>query len=139
MKKIALTLLATSLCGCPANPKVIKVQNGNEYSLSCGNISMEINAAKQAKLDAHEEDHFRFSDIFPPTGVISIVNIWRADSHATDRLELLEKIYQARGCNTEASSVPAPINQGNMPVYPPQNAVTQQDGGYPEFDGAPVD
>lgn len=132
MKRFILPLFAISLCGCPANPKIIKVQNGNEYSLSCDQLAIEINAAKQAKLDAHAEDHFRASDMFPPTGAMSVANIWRADSHATDRIELLNKLAQEKGCDRGGL-----IPQGNnMP--PPQGMMMPQGGDLP-YDDAPIE
>ena len=98
MKKLLLPIMALALAGCPANPKIIAISNGNEHSLSCPQLEYEIQLAKQLKIDAHAEDKFRFSNIFPPTGAMSVANIWRADSHATKRLELLNNIALEKGC-----------------------------------------
>lgn len=98
MKKLFLPLIAGLLAGCPASPKIVKIETGNENMLNCQQLGMEIAAAEQAKTDAHAEDKFRFSNMFPPTGAMSVANIWRADSHATKRLELLNNIAKQKGC-----------------------------------------
>jgi len=98
MKKPLLIILSIALFGCPATPKIIDVENGNERQLSCQQLSMEINIAEQAKAAAHAQDHFRAADIFPPTGMISVANIWRAGDHATERLALLNRIANEKGC-----------------------------------------
>jgi hypothetical protein len=98
MKKFLLPIFAITLFGCPANPKIIQIETGNERQMTCPQLQDEIAAAKQAKIDAHAEDNFRFGNIFPPTGAISVSNIWRADSHATRRLELLNNIAHEKGC-----------------------------------------
>ena len=98
MKKLILPIAAFLITGCPANPKIVKVETGNEYALGCPQLHVEIAQAKQAKIDAHEEDKFRFSNIFPPTGAMSVANIWRADANATKRLKLLNQIALQKGC-----------------------------------------
>lgn len=98
MKKPLLIIISIALFGCPATPKIIEVENGNERQLNCQQLAMEINSAEQAKLAAHAEDHFRAADIFPPTGAISVANIWRAGDHAVARLELLNRIANEKGC-----------------------------------------
>jgi len=121
MKKLILPLFAVALCGCPANPKIIEVQNGKEEHLSCQQLDIEITNAKQAKTDAHAEDNFRFGNIFPPTGIMSVQRIMRADANATKRLELLNKIAQEKGCmnNSRQSNYPnyngAPIEYHHTP------------------------
>lgn len=104
MKKFILALCVVALCACPARPKIISVKNGDEHQLTCEQLDLEIAAAQQAKLNAHTEDKFRASDIFPPTGVISVANIWRAHDHAVARLELLNKTALEKGCTNPPQS-----------------------------------
>lgn len=110
MKRLVLALATLTLCACPASPKVIDIKNGNEQNLSCEQLQSEITAATQAKTDAHAEDNFRFSNIFPPTGILSTFNISRAHDHSTARLELLNKISMDKGC----TNVPYSSNSNYM-------------------------
>ncbi len=124
MKRLFFLLTTLAVCGCPATPKIVAIEQGNERQLNCTQLNNEIQAAEQAKLDAHKDDKFRFSDIFPPTGVISVANIWRAGDHAVARLELLNKIAQEKGCMNNVSD-----NNENVIIlaqyFPPNSSPLQ--------------
>lgn len=104
MKRVFLLLSTIALCACPASPKIINVKNGNEEQLNCTELRQEISAAEQVKIDAHREDKFRFSDMFPPTGFTSVVKIWMAGDRAIARIALLNKIAAEKNCGAQGGA-----------------------------------
>lgn len=95
MKKIILPLCAVALLACSTTPKSVTVENGNERSLSCEQIAEEMRIAQQSKVDAHKDDKFKIGNMF---AYWWMYNMMKADSRATERLELLGGIARAKGC-----------------------------------------
>lgn len=95
MKKIILPLCAIALLACSATPKSVKVENGNERSLSCEQLADEMRTAQQSKIDAHKDDKFKIANMF---AYWWMYNMMKADSNATKRLELLNQIATTKGC-----------------------------------------
>lgn len=102
MKRILLPLCAIMLVSCSQTPKAINIENGNERSLSCDQLSYELQVAQQSKVDAHKDDHFKITNMF---AYWWLYHMQKADSNATARIELLTKIAQTKGC----------FNPGQMP------------------------
>lgn len=97
-------VLLLSQMACAAKPEIIKVSNGDEGQLSCEQLMHEMTVARQANIKAHEEDNFKLKYMFPPTGFMSVVNIWRAGDNAVARMKLLKEVADSKNCNLEINA-----------------------------------
>jgi hypothetical protein len=127
----SLALLLT-LCACnTSKPAVVTVRNGNEAQLSCPELQQEIQTAQYYKEAARSEDRFMLKHINPFTTFFSIYNMNKAESHAQQRIEILEQFYKQRRCDqqqTRSNNAPpyaTPYYQGQQPSnYYQQQPIT---------------
>ena len=118
-RPLLVTILASLVASCAANPVRVNIQEASDPGLDCSQLQHELARAQQFKIDARKDDRFRFQDIIITNGIQSIYNINKAESNAQKRIEYLQTLAQQKRCSpaTRSSANPSAPMQG-MPSQP---------------------
>lgn len=132
LRSAACIFFVIALSGCVAFPPMAPKPVGNEHYLTCLQLDNSFNEAQGFLKRAEEEDRFRLSYLFPPSGMLSVWNIMRAKSRANERMSYIQQVKQQKNC-PQSLTAPGAQSQGRGYGYQQQPQIYPQNGGY----GAP--
>lgn len=137
MKKISVAVSLLLLSSCVPTPTVVEVERPVDATLTCEQLANEMAYAEQMKINAKAEDGFRFSYMFPPSGLLAIYNMNHAESHAIDRMEHLNNVMKSKACTTAENHYPPEpmMYNGEVPPAAGDNKVPPQ--GFPPMPPPP--
>ena len=100
MKKfICLVSLSFFLFSCAPKPLIVNIEDSQDLTLNCEQLSSNISSVEHYKSDARKDDHFKLRYIFLPTGVIAAYRFNKAESNADKRIKHLQELANQKKCS----------------------------------------
>lgn len=129
-------LLSVALLSACHKPERVSTSKSGDSMMDCGSIQQEISYAEQAKARAREHDRFEFRYMLIVPAFISAYNFHKAEKAADERIENLQRLYNANNCANKPASQ---YNQQQQQQYSPYGSSPSPYGATPSpYSGTPT-